>query len=75
MSKNKKSNQTRQDFLLSFFSPHPVYEVVEVNGFFLEKMIDGVSGKKVVAINSRKSWEAKRKYLDKVPTKGNKNGI
>jgi hypothetical protein len=60
-----KSNtqDTRQAFLLSFFKSGNHYEVVQVNNFYLEKQISGITNKPIVAIYSKKAWKNKLKYL------------
>jgi hypothetical protein len=75
MIKNKKRTEgNRNQFLLSFFSSEPHYEVVEVNGFFLEKQINGTTGEPIVAIYTADKWENKQAFLQKTHPKLNNNG-
>lgn len=52
---NKVSN-TRQAFLLSFFTPQKEYEEVAVNGFVLVKQINGITGEPIVAIYTKQKF-------------------
>ena len=56
-SKNKQANQNRQQFLLTFFGDSE-YEEKEVNGFWLVKHRNGVTGDSQVAIMSPDAFKS-----------------
>lgn len=53
----KKFSNTRQDFLLTFFSKEDKYEQKEINGFILCKFHDNNNHKWEVAIYTRENWD------------------
>lgn len=52
----QRKNNTRREFLLTFFNKKFEYQFKEVNGFILQKRINGSTHKLEVAIYSKKSW-------------------
>ena len=62
MSKNKKLNNTRQSFLLSFFDVFSEYDEKEINGFWLVKHWNGNNNSWEVAIYSKEAYENYKKY-------------
>lgn len=68
MTEKQKREQTRRDFLLSFFSDQPLsgeehYEEKQVNDFWLIKQWDGVQERWQVAIFSQESFDRRKEYL------------
>lgn len=53
---SKTNNQTKKDFLLSFFNKDQ-YQEKSVNGFWLIKSINGETGKWRVAIFTEESFK------------------
>ena len=69
MPKSKQqTNQTRQDFLLTFFDTPHHYSHIELNGFILERSFNAVTGRWQVAIYTHESWDYKQKYLERHKT-------
>jgi hypothetical protein len=66
-SLTQKRKRTRHEFLLTFFSPDPHYEVKEINGFVLVKQFNNPNWE--VAIYTKESWERVEAWKSKVAGK------
>lgn len=53
---SKKSTKNKQDFLLTFFDNEPKYEFKEINGFILQKSLNGGNQKWEVSIFTKESF-------------------
>lgn len=62
-----KYNSNRQAFLQTFFGNRS-HEVIELNGFILEKHQNGITGGSEVAIYTKKAWNKRINFLKKKPT-------
>lgn len=58
-------NRQRHDFLLTFFSKEPKREIKEVNGFWLEKRLNGNTDLWEVGIYTKESMKNYLKYQPK----------
>lgn len=56
LSQKQKRNNTRHDFLLTFFGAVGKHSIVEVNGFILVQQWSGVSNRWEVAIFRKESY-------------------
>lgn len=64
MNQNKlKHQELHRDFLLSFFSSKPKYEMQEINGFILTKSINGATEEPYVQIYTKESYEKRQAFL------------
>ena len=52
-----------QQFLLTFFDDKLCYQEKEVNGFMLTKNIDGDTGKPIIYMYTKESWNGSRQFL------------
>ncbi len=59
---NQERNHRRHEFLLTFFSPEPVYQVKEVNGFVLVKQFNAGMKEWQVAIYTPENFNKAKEY-------------
>lgn len=63
--RQRRLNQQRQSFLLTFFDEDEGNTHKEVNGFVLEKQWNGNQQVWQVAIYSQESWKKREQYIQK----------
>jgi hypothetical protein len=75
-SNKEIKNETRRNFLLTFFNPEPKYQVKEINGFVLVKYHDNSTDRWGVMIYTPENWKKVEEYkslfgIEKPMVKGN----